>query len=450
MSAIYDNWERLVAAVVKREEIWQLCHQHSRSSSFCSESSDLSNNPSLWLSDVDVQKKPVPRLIFIGGPVLGFPSGNTLKLGQELGQGTFGTTFVAELLQDVEISGHEVLACGTKVVTKLLNEVHVTEEEFKEQMKVLGCFKHENVAAPRAYYYSGYKVDRKVMVVYDLHSQGSVFDMLHGNRTRPNWESRLKIAIGAARGIAHIHTQSGLAHGNIKSSNIFVNSQQYGCVSDFGLSGVVVKPSYTWYLRHHDRKYVFKPVPQETDVYSFGYILLEILTGKSSKEAQGIDKDIDLSTWACSIKPEQWTSKLFDQSLKKQIMHERDVFEMMRTEIPDVYNSVVRDSYSDWEEVRAIVGSSFRSMGRRVPAEYFADPVLFEMRETLKVAMRCLYGGTSDKPKMCDVVLMLENVLNENVMRKPKQDQNNDAEQNNDSPHDEDRVWSRILRFRRS
>ncbi|KAI3458045.1 hypothetical protein Pfo_014708 [Paulownia fortunei] len=42
MSRIYDNWERLVAAVLKREEIWQLCHEHSRSPSICSESSDFS------------------------------------------------------------------------------------------------------------------------------------------------------------------------------------------------------------------------------------------------------------------------------------------------------------------------------------------------------------------------------------------------------------------------
>ncbi|KAL8544205.1 hypothetical protein ACS0TY_004662 [Phlomoides rotata] len=57
----------------------------------------------------------------------------------------------------------------------------------------------------------------------------------------PRWGARLKIAIGAARGIAHIHKQCGgkLAHGNITSSNIFLNSQQYGLVSDFGLSGIM-------------------------------------------------------------------------------------------------------------------------------------------------------------------------------------------------------------------
>ncbi|KAI3449700.1 hypothetical protein Pfo_006365 [Paulownia fortunei] len=42
MSRIYDNWERLVEAVIRREQLWQLCHAHSRSPSICSESSDFS------------------------------------------------------------------------------------------------------------------------------------------------------------------------------------------------------------------------------------------------------------------------------------------------------------------------------------------------------------------------------------------------------------------------
>ncbi|XP_011076037.1 protein Brevis radix-like 3 [Sesamum indicum] len=55
MSQVYDNWERLVSAVVKREQIWQLCHDHSRSPSICSQSSDFSS----VLYDDDLMTSPL-------------------------------------------------------------------------------------------------------------------------------------------------------------------------------------------------------------------------------------------------------------------------------------------------------------------------------------------------------------------------------------------------------
>ncbi|KAK6135332.1 hypothetical protein DH2020_030920 [Rehmannia glutinosa] len=419
MSMIYDNWERLMAAVVKREEIWQLCHQHSRSHSICSESSDFSVGSQL--SDVNLQKKeesvlrPVHKLVFLGGSTPGFSLKDILSLNdfQELGKGTSGTTILTHLLQDVQVSDQDSLVSGTKVVMKLLNEVKVTEEEFKQHMKVLGNCRHENVSAPRAYYFSNQA--NGMFVVYDYHSQGSLSDMLHGNKSRPNWESRLKIATGAA-GIAHIHKQFGgkLAHGNIKSSNIFLNSQHYGCVSDFSLSGIMVKNPPQWgTLGYHAPAYDYKTVSQESDVYSFGNLLLELLTGKSPMQAQGFEKDLHLVSWACSVKPEEWTSKLFDQSLRRPIRHEKDVLEMMQTEIPGVH----LPSVTDWEAVRTILGSHFRSMSR-VPADYFTAQDMMEMTEMFEVTMRCLGLLTEHLPKMSDVVVMLQNI------GKPKTDPN--------------------------
>ncbi|KAK6155602.1 hypothetical protein DH2020_009850 [Rehmannia glutinosa] len=413
MSMIYDNWERLMAAVVKREEIWQLCHQHSRSHSICSESSDFSVGSQL--SDVNLQKKeesvlrPVRKLVFLGGSTPGFSLKHILSLNdfQELGKGTFGTTILTHLLQDVQVSDQDFLVSGTKVVMKLLNEVKVTEEEFKQHTKVLGNCRHENVSAPRAYYFSNMANGK--FVVYDYHSQGSLSDMLHGNKSRPNWESRLKIATGAARGIAHIHKQFGgkLAHGNIKSSNIFLNSQHYGCVSDFSLSGIMVKPQ-RGALGYHAPECDFKTVSLETDVYSFGNLLLELVTGKSPTEAQGFEKDMHLVSWARSIKSQEWAAKLFDKSLRRPIRHEKDVLEMMKTEIPGVH-LLVKDSVTDLEALRANLGSHFHSMAN-VPANYFPAQDLLEMSKMMQVAMRCLAELPKDRPKMSDVVLMLENI----------------------------------------
>ncbi|KAJ6373669.1 hypothetical protein OIU78_029366 [Salix suchowensis] len=130
---------------------------------------------------------------------------------------------------------------ASTVVVKRLKEVTVPKKEFEQQMIVAGNIRHANVCPLRAYYYSK---DERLMV-YDFYEEGSVSSILHGKRgevqTPIDWETRLKIAIGAARGIAHIHTQNGgkLVHGNIKSSNIFLNSQGYGCVSDIGLASLM-------------------------------------------------------------------------------------------------------------------------------------------------------------------------------------------------------------------
>ncbi|KAL0400641.1 UNVERIFIED_CONTAM: putative inactive receptor kinase [Sesamum latifolium] len=305
MSMIYDNWERLVAAVLKREDIRQLCHLPSRSPSICSESLDFS--ASFQSSDVQLQErnsslqKPVSRVVFLGGSSPDFLLKDIVKgFHGHLGDGIFSTSYISELLQDVEVSDQEFLVSGTKVVIKVLSEVKMPEEEFKQQMKIFGNCRHENVAAPFAYYFSNKPNGNRV--IYDYHSQGSVSDMLRGKSRNVNWETRLRIAIGAARGVAHIHAQSGgkLAHGNIKASNIFLNSKQYGCVSDFSLAGIMVPPRRQGNPWYHASPYNSKSISQENDVYSFGNLLLELLTGKSSMEPHGYEGDWDLETWVFS------------------------------------------------------------------------------------------------------------------------------------------------------
>ncbi|KAL8498000.1 hypothetical protein ACS0TY_021372 [Phlomoides rotata] len=109
-------------------------------------------------------------------------------------------------------------------------------------------------------------------------------------RGRLNWESRLKIAIGAARGIAHIHRQCGgkLAHGNVKSSNIFLDSKHYGRVPDFSLAGLMENPG------NETSEHKLNGSSQENDVYSFGVLLLQLLLGRSLIKRHSFWDDIHL------------------------------------------------------------------------------------------------------------------------------------------------------------
>ncbi|KAL2550611.1 putative inactive receptor kinase [Forsythia ovata] len=299
------------------------------------------------------------RLVFLEDCNIVFDLEDLLRASAEvLGKGTFGTTYKAAL-EDA----------GT-VVVKRLKEASVGRKDFVQQMEAVANIRHVNVAAIRAYYYSK---DEKLMV-YDYYNQGSVSALLHGksveDRFPIDWESRLRIAIGAARGVAHIHSQSGgtLVHGNIKSSNIFLNSQRYGCVSDLGLATLmspVVPPVIRTAGYRAPEVGDFRKVSQASDIYSFGVLLLELLTGKSPVHATGSDEVIHLVRWVHSVVHEEWTGEVFD-------------IELLR--------------YPNIEE---------------------------EMVTMLQIGMSCVERIPEKRPKMADVVKMLEDIRSINAVNCP-------------------------------
>lgn len=131
-----------------------------------------------------------------------------------------------------------------------------------------------------------------------------------------DWESRLKIVIGTARGIACIHLQNDnkLIHGNIKGSNIFLNSHGFGFVSDTGLSTLMdltplASVRAAGYLAPEVT--ITKKVSQESDVYSFGVLILELLTGKSPLH------NTNLIQLVSSVVQEEWSTNVFDLELLK-------------------------------------------------------------------------------------------------------------------------------------
>ncbi|KAL8240825.1 hypothetical protein R6Q59_014180 [Mikania micrantha] len=264
------------------------------------------------------------NLVFFEGSSLAFDLEDLFRASAEvLGKGTFGTTYKAAL-EDTNT-----------VVVKRLKEVATPKRDFELQMELVGNIRHDNVVTLRAYYYSK---DEKLMV-YDYFDQGSVSSLLHAkrdeNRTPLDWDSRLKIAIGAARGIAYIHTQSGgkLVHGNIKASNIFLNTQRYGCISDVGLAAVMapLTPPVMRIGGYRAPEVAdTRKVYQTSDVYSFGVVLLELLTGKSPAHATGGEEVVHLVRWVHSVVREEWTAEVFDVELLKYPNIEEEMVEMLQ------------------------------------------------------------------------------------------------------------------------
>lgn len=131
------------------------------------------------------------------------------------------------------------------------------------------------------------------------------------------WGVRMRVALGAARGLAHIHGASRsprLAHGNVKSTNILLDKTGAARLADFGLA--MLGPAAT--ARSGGYRPPEAPADgrrpwssQRGDVYSFGVVLLELLTGRTASDAG------DLPRWVQSVVREEWTAEVFDLELMR-------------------------------------------------------------------------------------------------------------------------------------
>lgn len=270
------------------------------------------------------EKSEFNRIIFFEGRNLAFNLEDLLTSSAEfLGKGTFGMTYKA------------VLGDAKVIAVKRFKDVPVSRKDFKHQMEIVGNIRHENVAPLRAYVCSK---EQKLMV-YDYYPTGSLSVLLHGKNDNEDhvpldWETRLRFLIGLAKGLAHLHTQHKLAHGNIKSSNVFLNSKRYGCISETGLA-LLTNPviradsSARTELRYRapEAAYDTRRSTPESDIYGFGILMLETLSGRSSMDDK--KEDIELVVWMNNVLAEQWTGEVFDLELVKTPNIEAKLLQMI-------------------------------------------------------------------------------------------------------------------------
>lgn len=190
-----------------------------------------------------------------------------------------------------------------------------------------------------------------------------------------NWETRSGIALGAAHAIAFLHSHGPtISHGNIKSSNILLTESYEARVSDFGLARLALPTLTPNRVDGYRAPEVTdaRQVSQKADVYSFGVLILELLTGKPPTHALLNEEGVDLPRWVQSVVREEWTSEVFDIELLRYQSVEEEMVQLLQIALE--CTAQYPDKRPSMAEVTSRIEDLCRSSSQR---ELDADRVLF-------------------------------------------------------------------------
>ncbi|CAA3028084.1 LRR receptor-like serine threonine- kinase FEI 2 [Olea europaea subsp. europaea] len=261
-----------------------------------------------------VHQQPSAKLITFHGD-LPYPSCELVEkiesLNEEdvVGAGGFGTVY-RMVMND----------CGTFAVKKIDRTREGCDETFERELEILGSIKHINLVNLRGYC----RLPTAKLLIYDYLAMGSLDDLLHervDDRTL-NWNARLRIAFGSAKGLAYLHHDCcpKIIHRDIKSSNILLDENLEPHVSDFGLAKLLVdEDAHVTTVVAGTFGYLAPEYLQsgrateKSDVYSFGVLLLELVTGKRPTDPSFVKRGLNVVGWINTLLKENWMEDVVDK-----------------------------------------------------------------------------------------------------------------------------------------
>ncbi|XP_061342534.1 BRASSINOSTEROID INSENSITIVE 1-associated receptor kinase 1-like [Gastrolobium bilobum] len=233
-----------------------------------------------------------------------------------LGTGGFGKVYKGRL------------ANGSLVAVKRLKEERTQggELQFQTEVEMISMAVHRNLLRLRGFC----ATTTERLLVYPFMVNGSVASCL---RERPEsqppleWSKRKHIALGAARGLAYLHDHCNpkIIHRDVKAANILLDEEFEAVVGDFGLAKLMdykkthVTTAVCGTLGHIAPEYLSTGKSSEkTDVFGYGVMLLELITGKRAFDLARLaeNDDIMLLDWVKKLLKERRLEKLVDANLK--------------------------------------------------------------------------------------------------------------------------------------
>lgn len=173
---------------------------------------------------------------------------------------------------------------------------------FERELEILGSIKHRYLVNLRGYCNS----PTSKLLIYDFLPGGSLDEVLHERSELLDWDARLNIIMGAAKGLAYLHHDCAprIIHRDIKSSNILLDANFEARVADFGLAKLledeeshittIVAGTFGYLAPEYMQS---GRATEKTDVYSFGVLVLEVASGKRPTDASFIEKGLNIVGW---------------------------------------------------------------------------------------------------------------------------------------------------------
>ncbi|KAI3682111.1 hypothetical protein L2E82_50143 [Cichorium intybus] len=179
--------------------------------------------------------------------------------------------------------------CRPVAIKKLYTHYPQYLKEFETELETVGSIKHRNLVSLQGYSLS----PSGNLLFYDYMENGSLWDLLHGplKKKKLDWETRIQIALGAAQGLAYLHHDCSprIIHRDVKSSNILLDRDFEAHLTDFGIAkSLCTSKTFTstyimGTIGYIDPEYArTSRLTEKSDVYSYGIVLLELLTGRKA------------------------------------------------------------------------------------------------------------------------------------------------------------------------
>ncbi|KAH7833191.1 hypothetical protein Vadar_003919 [Vaccinium darrowii] len=267
-----------------------------------------------------------------------------------LGEGGYGVVYKGKLVNGTEVA-----------VKKLLNNLGQAEREFRVEVEAIGHVRHKNLVRLLGYCIEG--VHR--MLVYEYVNNGNLEQWLHGAMRQYGnltWEARMKVLLGTAKALAYLHEaiEPKVVHRDIKSSNILIDHEFNAKVSDFGLAKLLdsgeshittrVMGTFGYVAPEYANTGMLN---EKSDIYSFGVLLLEAVTGRDPVDYSRPANEVNLVEWLKIMVGNRRAEEVVDENLE-------------------------------------------------------VKPATRALKRALLVALRCVDPDSEKRPKMSQVVRMLE------------------------------------------
>ncbi|TYH31714.1 hypothetical protein ES288_A01G194500v1 [Gossypium darwinii] len=231
-----------------------------------------------------------------------------------------------------------ILPDNKAVAVKILESSKEACKDFANEIEIISSLKHKHIMPLIGICIK----DHDLISVYDFSSKGSLEEILHGKNKGKHalpWELRYNVAVGIAEGLDYLHNELSrpVIHRDIKSSNILLSDGFEPKLSDFGLA--IWGPTDSSFLIQADvvgtfgylapEYFMYGKLSDKIDVYAFGVVLLELLSGKRPISFENLKGQQSLVMWAKPIIESGDVKGILDPNLNGNI-NETQMHRMVR------------------------------------------------------------------------------------------------------------------------